>query len=239
VRTVPKSFKATLTRGGGSLNWTVVRIPLDLAKVWGTGRGSVRVKGEINGYAFRAALLPDGKGNHFLVVNRKMQSGGRVSLGAEAAFRIEPDLEPRTAPPMPRELERALREDKDLAAFFKSLSPSTRREIAARVAEAKQPETRRRRADQFAERLYQTMEAERGDLPPFIKSALARTPKAREGWEKMPSSHKRWHLLSIFYYTDPESRDRRIQKSIEMMVDYAERRESRKPRADDDSDDLD
>jgi uncharacterized protein YdeI (YjbR/CyaY-like superfamily) len=238
VRTVPKSFKATLERGGGNLNWTVVRIPLDLAKVWGMGRGSIRVKGEINGFGFRAALLPDGTGNHFLVVNKKMQSGGRVSLGREAAFRIEPDLEPRTSA-MPLELERALKEDKDLAAFFKSLSPSSRREIAARIADAKQPETRRRRADQFAERLYQTMEAERGDLPPFIKSALARTPKAREGWEKMPSSHKRWHLLSIFYYTNPEGRDRRIQKSIEMMADYAERRKSRKPRADDDSDDLD
>jgi len=238
VRTVTKSFKATLARGGGNMNWTVVRIPLDLAKVWGAGRGSLRVKGEINGFAFRASLLPDGKGNHFLVVNKKMQSGGRVSVGREAAFRIEPDMEPRTSA-MPIELERALKEDRDLAAFFKSLSPSSRREIAARIGEAKQSETRRRRADQFAERLYQTMEAERGDLPPFIKFALARTPKAREGWEKMPSSHKRWHLLSIFYYTDPESRDRRIQKSIEMIVDYAERRKSRKPRADDDAEDSD
>jgi hypothetical protein len=40
----------------------------------------------------------------------------------------------------------------------------------------------------------------------------------------MPPSHKRQHLLGIFYYRNPESQERRIMKAIEMMMEYADRR---------------
>jgi uncharacterized protein YdeI (YjbR/CyaY-like superfamily) len=221
-----KSFKATLERGAGALEWVIIRVPFDIGKVWGV-RGQLRVKGEINGFAFRTSLFPDGDGGHYMCVNKTMQNGARVAPGASAAFRLEPDLDERVVR-TPRELEQTLREDKDLAAYVKSLSPSTRKEIAAFVASAKHPETRLRRANQLAERLYQTMEAERGDLPPVLKSALASTPKARAAWEMLPPSHRRQHLLGIFYYRDPESRARRVNKAIDMMIEYAERRSSRK-----------
>src|SRR6185312_11167443 len=42
-----KTFTATLERGGDRLNWTVIRVPLDVPKIWGV-RGQLRVKGEIN-----------------------------------------------------------------------------------------------------------------------------------------------------------------------------------------------
>ena len=219
---VAKAFSAVLERSGDRLNWTIVRVPVDVAKIWGV-RGQLRVKGEINGFAFRTSLFPTGKGGHILMVNKKMQSGGRSAPGMTARFRLQPDTEPRVVPE-PAELLRALRESKALEKFYRSLNYSNRREIARWVTEGKQSETRRRRADQMAERLMLVMDAER-ELPPVLQSALRGNPKALAGWELMPPSHRRAHLFGIFGYRSPESRARRIAKAVLEMVAYAEKRE--------------
>ena len=44
---IAKTFQAVLERSGNALGWTIIRIPFDVAKVWGS-RGQLRVKGEIN-----------------------------------------------------------------------------------------------------------------------------------------------------------------------------------------------
>src|SRR5689334_12825138 len=59
-RGISKTFTAVLERSGDRLNWTVIRVPLDLVKILGV-RGQLRVRGEINGVAFRTSLFPDGK----------------------------------------------------------------------------------------------------------------------------------------------------------------------------------
>ena len=124
---------------------------------------------------------------------------------------------------VPAELERALQQSKRLEKYYASLNCSTRREIARSVGGAKQAETRRRRAQQLAAHLMETMEAERGDLPPVLRLALARNPQARAGWERMPPSQRRFHLFGITGYRSPESRARRVAKAVEMMVEYAEK----------------
>ena len=219
-----KTFNAVLERSGDRLNWTIIRIPFDAAKLWGK-RGQLRVKGEINGFPFRSALFPTGQGSHVLMVNKKMQAGGKVVPGSKAKFRLEPDTESREFKPS-QELQRIFRQSKQVQKYFDSLSYSMRRYIAAWIEEGKHAETRRRRAEQMAERLLATMEAER-ELPPVLQVALQHNPKARTGWDLMPPGHRRSHLLSIFYYRDPESRARRIAKAVEEMVAYAEKSESR------------
>jgi uncharacterized protein YdeI (YjbR/CyaY-like superfamily) len=221
-KTPAKTFSAVLERSGEGLNWTVVHVPVDVAKVWGA-RGQLRVKGEINGFAFRTSLFPTGKGGHILMVNKKMQSGGRTAPGLSARFRLEPDTEPRVVAE-PAELLRALRESKALGKFYRSLNYSNRREIARWVADGKQSETRRRRAEQIAERLMLVMDAER-ELPPVLQAALRGNPKAFAGWRLMPPSHRRFHLFGIFGYRSPESRARRIAKAMTEMVAYADKRE--------------
>ncbi len=91
-----KSFRATLERIQSRLGWTIIRIPFDVAKVWGT-RGQLRVKGEINGFAFRTSLFPARGGGHILLVNKRMQKGGDVRQGMSAQFRLAPNLEERVA----------------------------------------------------------------------------------------------------------------------------------------------
>jgi uncharacterized protein YdeI (YjbR/CyaY-like superfamily) len=226
----PKSFQATLERTGDKLNWTIIRVPFDVAKTWGT-RGQLRVCGEINGHEFATSLFPNGKGGHYLIVNREMQAGGRVHPGEKARFVLAPDSAERIVT-VPVELSRVLKQSKSLRRFYEGLSASAKRDIARSIAIAKHAATRQRRAEQIAERLMETLEAER-ELPPLIKLALAQNASARAGWERMPPGHRRAHLLGIFYYRNPESRARRIAKAVEEMVRYAEgsRLESRPGRA--------
>lgn len=213
-----KSFRAALERKPGNLGWTIVRIPFDAVAVWGV-RGSIRVAGEINGFAFRTSLFPDGKGNHFLLVNRAMQKGGRATAGTIAQFRLAPDYEkPRfQAPP---ELMPVINQDRALRKYYDGLSPSMKNDIARVVAEPKSPEARRRRAEKLAERLMSAVLAERGELPPVLQGALARDPRLKRGWELMPPSKKRFHLLGLTGYKSPESQQKRLAKTLEEAAYY-------------------
>jgi uncharacterized protein YdeI (YjbR/CyaY-like superfamily) len=213
-----KTFDAILTRSGNMLHWVIIKIPFRVASVWGV-RGQLRVKGDINGFAFRTSLLPTGDGHHFMIVNKQMQKGGRTSPGMEARFRMEPDTEKRAVPAAP-EIDRVLRQSKPVQKFYQSLSASMKNDIARFVGSAKQAATRLRRAEQLAERLMETMEAEI-ELPPMIRQVIARNPPAAEGWERMPPSLRRMHLFGIFHYKTFESRMRRIEKSVGEMIEYA------------------
>ncbi len=204
-----------------NLGWVIVRIPLDVPKVWGT-RGMLKVKGEINGFAFRTSLFPTGKGYHYLLVNKRMQAGAGARPGMVARFHLQPDTEKRVAI-VPRELQRILNEERSFRRWFEQLNYSTRKWIADWVTQVKSPEARGRRAEQVAEQLLATMEAER-ELPPILKLAFARDPRAYTGWQRMSPSHRRGHLLAIFYYRSPDARDRRIAKLLEDALTFAERK---------------
>src|SRR6266566_3100971 len=143
---VAKSFKATLERMPSNLGWVIVRIPLDVPKVWGT-RARLRVKGEINGFAIRTSLFPTGKGFHCLTVNKRMQAGANASPGDTAQFRLEPDTEKRVAT-IPAELQRILNEDRSFRRWFDQLTFSIRKWICDWVTNVKNPQARVPRADQ-------------------------------------------------------------------------------------------
>lgn len=214
-RSVAKSFEARLQRIESRLGWVIIRVPLNVHNVWGT-RGRLKVKGEINGFAFRTSLFPSRKGDHIMLINKRMQAGGQVGPGMSAQFRLEPDHEERTVTP-PAEIRFFLRQDRRLRRWFEQLNYSTRKAIAEWIADVKSPEARVRRAEQIAERLLATMEAER-QLPPVLQAEFVRDPRARAGWERMSSSRRRAELLAIFYYRDPQARARRVAKTIREAV---------------------
>jgi len=87
ARVSAKSFQAVLERMRSRLNWVIVHIPFDVAKLWGK-RGQIRVRGEINGFALHTSLFPGGRGGHYLLVNRKMQAGGKAVAGQLAAASV-------------------------------------------------------------------------------------------------------------------------------------------------------
>ena len=170
-----KTFEAVLERTTDRLRWVIARIPIDLAKIWGK-RGQIKMQGEINGFAFTATLFPDGQGHHFLIVNKKMLFGGKTAAGLTAKFRLQPDTTPRITFSPPAELLRELGQSKRLLKFFESLSPSRRHEIAKWIAQCKTSEARKRKSEQIAERLMETMEAELA-LPPIMQLAFRQIPR--------------------------------------------------------------
>lgn len=201
-----------LERMPGRLGWTIARIPFDVAKLWGS-RGSLRVRGEINGHEFRTSLFPTGRGTHYILINKKMQKGGGVRAGDKADFKLEPDTKERPVV-LPVEMDKILKQEKQIRKFYDSFNDSIRRYIANEVASRKSPASRERRAEQVAEQLLETMEAER-DLPPLIKNAFAENPKAVAGWKTMTPLARRGQLLAIFYYRNPDSRAKRLQKVLD------------------------
>jgi hypothetical protein len=197
----PQRFEARLERLRSRLNWIIVHLPLDATLVWGL-RGQIKVKGEINGYAFRTSLFPRRDGRHFLLINKRMQKGARAYEGSVASFQIELDREERSVA-MPIELKRIVTDDlgragRALLRWCDGLNHSTRNDIAKWIDEPKSAAARVRRAEQLAERLLNVMEAER-ELPPILQVAFARHPTARAGWDSMSPSRRRGHLFGIFY----------------------------------------
>lgn len=212
---VEKRFRAVLEKDR-SLGWTIARVPFDPAKAW-PKMIRLRVCGEVNGAKFRTSLFADGNG-YFLLVNRETQKKAGVAFGDSVEIALEPDLEPRP-PQLPDALGALLEDEAGLREWYDSLSESHRREIGKWVLGVKSEEAQLRRAQQMAERLLATMEAE-AELPPIVARALRRRPKAKVGWERMTHTQRRSELLAVFYYQTPEARDRRVEK----LVEAAERR---------------
>jgi uncharacterized protein YdeI (YjbR/CyaY-like superfamily) len=208
-----KSFTAVLEPLENGLGGVVARVPFDIAKAWPVRQGK-RVRGEIEGFAFRTSLFPNaGGGGHFLLVNKKMQAAAKARAGSKVKIRLEPDLEERAAE-MPPELARTLKGDRRLRKWFDGLSDAMRRMIGAMVLDAKGAESRQQRAERMAEWLLLTLEGEI-DTPPTLKAAFQRQPQARVGWEAMSLARRRNHLLGIFYLRTAEARERRAAKAVE------------------------
>jgi len=213
-----KSFRAVLESLGPALGWTIARVPFAPHEAW-KQMVRLRVRGEVNGFAFRTSLFPvQGGGWYFLLVNKAVQRGAGIALGDMAEFRLEPDLEARAAE-LPDELAVLLEEEPGLREWYDELTEYTRREIGKWVVGVKTDEARMRRAEQMAERLLATMEGEK-ELPPVLAVAFRRRPKAKAGWEKMTAAQRRAGLMAVFYYQTPEAREKRVGK----LCDEAEKR---------------
>jgi hypothetical protein len=222
VKKIAKTFRAQLETGGQALGWTIARVPFAPAAVW-KEMVRLRVRGTINGFAFRTSLFPDsragdGAGDFFLLISKAMQRGGDTRLGHLAEFTLEPDLGPREAE-LPDELAVLLDEERGLREWHDDLSEYTRREIGKWVLGVKSDASKMKRAQQMAERLLATMEGEK-ELPPVLVAAFRRRPKAKLGWQKLTTLQRRNQLMAIFYYQTPEA----IQKRVEKLCDLAEGR---------------
>lgn len=217
-----RSFRARLEPDHTSLKWVIARVPFDVSKTWATMH-RLRVRGEINGFAFRTSLfpLPGAQVGHFVLVNKSMQAGAGVRVGMEADIVLEPDLAVRPAE-LPIVLKAAFDGDRHLLRYTEALSESMRREIGKWIAGVKGPDAQARRAAQMAERLLLAMEAEH-ETPPVLEVLFKQTPRARGGWNAMTPAQRRSHLLGIFYYQTPEARTRRAEKAIDQALRVADK----------------
>jgi uncharacterized protein YdeI (YjbR/CyaY-like superfamily) len=217
-----KSFRAPLEATGTALRWVIARVPIDLKKAWPMWK-SRRVFGEINGFAFKTALIPATKGQgHVLIVNKKMQAGARVRAGERALIKLTPDLGELVID-LPPEFAKILKSNRALKKWFEAISPSMRKGLVNLIADAKSSETRQKRAEAMAESLMLAMEGE-VEPPPILRAAFQHQPEARRGWDLMTATQRRNHLLGIFYSQTVDGRERRAAKAIENCVAVARRR---------------
>ena len=127
-----------------------------VAALGATGR--ISVVGTIDGLPIRHQFMPytfEGVGRQVVMtVNKATREAIGKNAGDTADFDLERDERSRSAVvEIPAELAEAFAGDAAARAAFDALAPSHRREYAQHVAEAKRPETRRRRAADTIERL--------------------------------------------------------------------------------------
>ena len=226
-----RKFRAPIVRLGNGLGWRVVYLPFSVKEVFGSG-ARLPVRGTANGAPFRTSLFPVGSGRHMLHLNKQVLAGAGVGeVGDMVHVVVEHDTEERVldVPPL---VKKTFSEDKRLWRFFESWNYSNRKEIVSRIMEPKSAEARTRRAEQYAMVLYQTMEGEH-EAPPILKAEFAENPKAKTGWDRMSATHRRQHLWGIFYYQNPESRARRVEKAVQKMLEYAGKKKTAVPIEDD------
>lgn len=217
-----KSFRATLEATGTSLRWVIARVPVDLKNAWPMWK-SRRVFGEINGFAFKTALIPGSKGQGLLlIVNKKMQAGARIRAGERALIKLAPDLGELVID-LPQEFARILKGDRALRKWFDAMNPSMRKGFSNFIAAAKTNQTRQKRAEAMAESLMLAMEGE-VEPPPILRAAFQLQPEARRGWDLMTPTQRKHHLLGIFYPQTVEGRERRAAKAVESCLARARRR---------------
>jgi Uncharacterized protein conserved in bacteria len=213
TKAASKSFTAVLEPDGTQLRWVIARVPFDIAEVWPERRGR-RVRGDIEGFAFRTSLFPDPRGaGQVLLVNKKMQAGAHARIGSKVRIRLEPDLEERPTL-VPSELAKIFKSDRSLSKWFDELSPSMRREIGKWVDDAKSADVRQKRAEKLAERMMHAIEGER-EPPPILRKIFQSNPRAHAGWNLLTPTQRRNHLLGIFYYETIEARERRAHKAVD------------------------
>jgi hypothetical protein len=167
--------------------WSLLTLPRNAsAKL--PSRGMTMVEGIINGFPFRAALEPDGKGSHSLKVNKVMHEAAGANAGDTVMVEItrtgeEPELR------VPMDLRKALAAAPPAQASWADITPMARRDWIFSICTARQPETRRRRIEKACDML--TAGKRRLCCFPGIKWLMKENAKPCGMWLPLPDSKNR------------------------------------------------
>jgi hypothetical protein len=126
-------------------SWTLLRLP-ETASAKLPSRGMVMIDGTINGFGFQAALEPDGKGSHWLRIDKAMRQGAAAGAGDTVTLEIEPVSE-WPEPKVPADLQDALSADPKARAVWTATTPIARWDWIRWIRATSQAETRARRID--------------------------------------------------------------------------------------------
>ena len=151
-------------------------------------RGRTMVEGMINSFPFRAALEPNGKGSHWLRVNKSM----RDAAGAGAVDTVTVEITRAGDEPeirVPLDLRRALAASPLAQAGWKDITPLARRDWIFSISSAKQPETRRRRIAKACDML--ACGKRRLCCFPGVKWLMKENAKSCGMWLPLPSAKNR------------------------------------------------
>ena len=184
IRFNAKLFRPKANEKTGA--WTLALPKNASAKL--PSRGRTMVEGTINSFPFRAALEPNGKGSHWLRVNRTM----RDAAGADALDTVTVEITRAGEEPemrVPLDLRKALAAAPLAQAGWEDITPLARRDWIFSISSAKAPETRRRRIEKACDMLASGKR--RLCCFPGIKWIMKENAKSCGMWLPLPSSQGR------------------------------------------------
>jgi len=101
------------------------------------------------------ALLPDGSGNYFILINEDIRKRYALEPGKEVILHIEPDNSDYGMP-LPTEVAELWDVDEEAKTVFHSLTPGKQRGLLYMIGKPKGPDTRIKKAVQIHEYLKST-----------------------------------------------------------------------------------
>ncbi len=126
-------------------SWTIAHLPKSAsAKL--PSRDILMIDGKINDFCFQAVLEPDGKGSHWLKLNKAMEKSTKVHAGDTVGITIEPTKE-WLEPKLPMDFKNALSNSSEAHSLWKNITPHARWDWIRWIRSTKQPETRKRRIE--------------------------------------------------------------------------------------------
>lgn len=145
-------FAAMLIKDPERGGWTKIDIPFDVEKVFAS-KGYIQVKGSIDNIPFSGIkLMPAGNGRYWMAVSEKLRKAISKGNGDNVSVVMEPDTEVTGYTEPPDFLE-ALDTDGKANAFYKSLTPASKKWFIMHIEQAKQPATRKTRIEKAISRL--------------------------------------------------------------------------------------
>ena len=145
------TFQAQLVRPEGVGTWTYFTVPLDLVAIFGT-KGTVQVRGTVNGVPYRSSALAHGDGSHFVAVNKTIRDQAHAGAGDTVTVTLARDDQPRILD-VPDDLRDALDAAPAARDAFATFAPSHKREYLEWIASAKTDATRQRRIASAVEKI--------------------------------------------------------------------------------------
>ncbi len=88
-------------------------------------QGTSMVEGSINGFNFRVALEPDGKGNHWFIIDKKNTKLMGLDIGDSVILEFSP-IKVWPEPKVPKDLEDALKSDSQAYNLWIDITPMAR-----------------------------------------------------------------------------------------------------------------
>ncbi|MBI2031068.1 MAG: DUF1905 domain-containing protein [Candidatus Levybacteria bacterium] len=132
-------FEAKLFKIG---SWTILRLPKNASTML-PSRALTMIKGTINGFVFRVALEPDGRGSHWFRVDEEMLKEAHVQADDSVSFEVEPTKE-WVEPDVPEDFKKALTGSPKAHTLWMDITPNARWDWIRWIRAVKTPQTRQK-----------------------------------------------------------------------------------------------
>jgi hypothetical protein len=143
-------FSAVLEKMSGRFAWTFVEFPHDVEKLFGK-RGTVRVKGTVNGVPMDRALMPRKSGYHMIVFGTELRKKAKLVVGKEAVIEVWLNTRPNELE-LPEELQETLDFFPEFKAGWERMKPGMKRSMLIWINSGKTVPTRAKRVAELLKR---------------------------------------------------------------------------------------